>query len=153
MSMPIALPRLPRPHISPQSAGVAIFVAAAATALFNYSAVAPAVAASPAKTIKQVVVAAPMQEVHIANNGATFLRGATVVSVSAAELMVKVAWGGTTLYWNIPNDPSTHFVGQSGEKIDRGDIHIGDTVMVTGSIVGGSNFTVDAQYVRLTRSS
>lgn len=91
----------------------------------------------------------PVQEMHIANTGATLLRGAKITAISPTFILVSLGWGATSLAWTVPNDPNTHYVDSHGEKIDRSALSSGDIVTITGSLV--EQGTVDAQYVRLSK--
>ncbi len=91
----------------------------------------------------------PIREVHIANNGLVLLRGAHVLSVSGSVIRVGMMWGSSEFKWIVQTDYSTKFLNTGGEKVSETDIHIGDIVTVTGTILrNGSEPVVDADVVR-----
>ncbi len=91
----------------------------------------------------------PPVEVHIAANGLTLLRGVRVLSVSGNTIKVGMTWGSSDFTWLVQTDFSTKFVNAEGEKESSANIHIGDTVTVTGKIArGGGTPVVDADIVR-----
>lgn len=90
-----------------------------------------------------------MHEVHIAANGLTLLRGARVLSVSGNTIEVGMTWGSSDFTWTVRTGFSTKFLSAEGEKQSATDIHIGDSVTVTGKIAqGGGKPTIDADIVR-----
>lgn len=91
----------------------------------------------------------PILEVHIANNGLTLLRGARVLSISGSNIRVGMTWGSSNFSWMVQADHATKFLNAKGEKETAANIHIGDIVTVTGTIVrSGAEPTVNADVVR-----
>lgn len=92
---------------------------------------------------------APMLEVHIANNGLVLLRGAHVLSISGSTIHVGMAWDSSSFTWQVETNYNTKILNSKGEKQTLADIESGDTVTVTGMLVGGGGEpTVDATFVR-----
>ena len=93
--------------------------------------------------------AAPMREVHIANNGLVLLRGARVVSVSGSEIRAHIAWGASDFIWTVHTEYNTKFLTSDGKKETLEDIAIGDTITATGMLVaGGGGPVMNAEFVR-----
>ncbi len=140
---------------SPAAFAAAMAIAVTTTVIFI------SVVTTPAATLAgqysgggaPAFAASPMQEVHIANSGATLLRGARISVITPAEIRVTLGWGTTAFQWSVPMNPNTQFVNSSGEKMERGDLRIGDTVTITGTLVPASIVpTVNAQYIRVSKS-
>lgn len=92
---------------------------------------------------------APMQEVHIANNGLTLLRGARVVSISGSVIRVSMIWGSSSFIWQVRTDSNTKFEMSTGESSTFANVQVGDAVTVTGMLSNsGAEPSISAQYVR-----
>ena len=92
---------------------------------------------------------APVQEVHIANNGLLLLRNATVLSNARGTLRVGMTLGSLNFTWIVETDSGTEFLIGTGEKETAGDIKVGDTVTVTGTLKNsGAEPVVEADYIR-----
>jgi|SRR3990167_8874554 len=92
---------------------------------------------------------APMREVHIANNGLTLLRGATVLSVSRGTLKVGMTWDSSDFTWILETNYNTKFLTAAGQKITRDDITAGDVVTVTGTLIeAGREPRIAAEVIR-----
>jgi len=92
---------------------------------------------------------APLIEVHIANNGLTYIRGAHVVSISGSTIRTEVTLGAGTFVWSIETSYNTQFYAQSGAKIALSDITPGDYLTVTGKLSSaGDSPTVSADIIR-----
>lgn len=91
----------------------------------------------------------PAQEVHIANNGLVLLRGARVLSLSGSTIEIGMTWGSSEFKWSVVTDFSTKFLDTQGEKMSVTNIHIGDSITVTGNITqSGIRPIIDATIVR-----
>ena len=94
-------------------------------------------------------VVAVTQEVHIANNGLTLLRGAHITAVSPDTIEVALSWGGAQFTWNVHTAFGTELMDGTGKKVQMNSFHVGDTVTVTGKLQNsGSIPNVVAQYIR-----
>lgn len=92
---------------------------------------------------------APIREVHIANNGLVFLRGARVTSISNETIKVEMAWDQSGFVWTLETGYNTQFTGLDGKEKALSDIQVGDTVNVTGMLkAGGTELVIDTQFVR-----
>ena len=91
-----------------------------------------------------------MLEVHIANNGSVFVRGATVSSITNGDLGISVVWGSTDFSWIVKTTAVTKFINSKGKKQTLADLKIGDIVNVTGSLLSNSDqLIVSADYIRI----
>ena len=77
---------------------------------------------------------APIIEVHIANDGLTYLRGAHVISVSGSTIRTEITLGAGAFVWNIETGYNTQFYNQNGAKVGLSDIQPGDYLSVTGKL-------------------
>ncbi len=106
-----------------------------------------------AAAVDQVIAATQSNrvlEMHIANNGLIFLKGARIQSISSNLLTVDMTWDATQFHWNVLVTPSTVFMKQDGEIMSLENLREGDTIMINGSIAGGiSSWTIDAQTIRV----
>lgn len=94
-------------------------------------------------------IAAPMLEIHIANNGLVLLRDARVTAISGGIIRVAMVWGSTDLTWTIRTDSGTKFMTSEGEPGARADIERGDSITVTGMLAGsGTEPVIDAHTLR-----
>jgi hypothetical protein len=89
------------------------------------------------------------QELHIADNGFTYIRGAMVVEVTGATLRISMLWGHSNFVWYVVTDTNTHFVSSNGEVSSLRTITIGDTLDVTGMVM--ENATTPVIYARYVR--
>ena len=91
----------------------------------------------------------PMLEIHIANNGLVLLRGARVMSISGSTVHVEMTWGVSHFTWIVQTSSNTHILTPQGESTTLADIHIGDSVTVTGMLSAHTTeSTIDAEFVR-----
>lgn len=119
----------------------------------NGAALGDVVSRTSGKTIPEAVAAsiqkAPILEIHIANNGSVFLRGARVVSVSEEAIRVATAWEEVGFTWKIQINFYTKFLKSRSEEQAFEDIHVGDLVNVTGDLVsGGAEPVIKAHFIR-----
>lgn len=95
------------------------------------------------------VSAGTLLEMHIANDGLVFMRGARVTSVSGKSIVVAIAWGSMGTSWVVHTNDATHFATRGGDKIALSKINIGDSLTVTGNLnQGASQPTIEASAVR-----
>ena len=93
--------------------------------------------------------ASTQQELHIANDGLTLVRGAQLVNMNGSTMQVALSWGGIDMQWNVVLQYNTEYMNNNGTKIDKSAIHEGDIITVTGTLQnGGSETSLNAQYVR-----
>src|SRR3989344_4137007 len=76
----------------------------------------------------------PTREVNIANNGFVLIRNATTASISGTTIMTEIAWGSSTLTWEVQTDGKTEFVQPDGEKGALSDLKEGDIISITGKL-------------------
>lgn len=92
---------------------------------------------------------AVMFEIHIASNGAMFLQGAQVVSISGDGIRVVTAWGSGDFTWRVQKNFFTKFLTSKGEKKTFASIHVGDILTVSGKLIkGGAEPVIDADLMR-----
>ena len=77
---------------------------------------------------------APNLEVHIANNGFVLIRNATISSISGTTIEARIAWGSSTLTWEVQTNGKTDFVLSNGEKGALSGLTEGDTITITGEL-------------------
>src|SRR3989338_7106834 len=77
---------------------------------------------------------APNLEVHIANNGFVLIRNATITSISGTTIEAEIAWGSSTLTWEVQTDGKTEFVLSSGEKGTLSGLTESDIITITGEL-------------------
>jgi Arc/MetJ family transcription regulator len=90
----------------------------------------------------------PMLEMHVANNGLVLLRGATVIRSDANRLAVTIRWAESDFTWVVLTDSSTRFIGSDGAHEQSSDVSVGDTLTVSGMMIGGPTPAMQAQYIR-----
>ena len=91
----------------------------------------------------------PMLEMHIANNGLVLLEGARVISLSSSRIRVEMKWDSETFTWVIKTNSKTKFIAPNGAKATLANVRVGDTLTVTGMLIGGGTEpTIDADFVR-----
>ena len=94
----------------------------------------------------------PVQEMNIASNGFTLVRGARVVSIEGTRIQVRVAWGATDFTWGIDIDSGTKLFAPNGEKESVADIRVGDVITASGQLAQVSGDPViNADFVRESR--
>lgn len=85
--------------------------------------------------------------VAIGANGQTFVRGATVQSVSPTSVTAQSTLGSSVLNWVLSVGTSTKVAGSKGAATTA-DIKAGDTLSFTGILTSiGSIFAVNAQMI------
>ncbi len=90
-----------------------------------------------------------MFEIHIASNGAMFLQGAQVISISGDSIRVVTAWDSGDFTWGVQKNFFTKFITAKGKKTTFASIHIGDILTVSGKLIkGGAEPVIDADLVR-----
>ena len=95
--------------------------------------------------------ALPMREVHIANNGAVYLRGARITRIEASSISVRAGWGSMEFDWDVTTNVGTHFINAKGETIRIGVLKVGDIVAVTGVLdQSADSASMRAQYIRIS---
>ena len=95
------------------------------------------------------VSAGTLLEMHIANDGLVFMRGARVTSVSGKSIVVAIAWGSMGTSWTVHTNDATYFATRGGEKITLSKINVGDSITITGKLnQGASQPTIEAVAVR-----
>jgi|GEM_PF-5055729 hypothetical protein len=105
----------------------------------------PAIPASPSATTQ----AAPVLEMHIANDGLVFLQGARVDSINGTTIQVETDFPGGNFVWMVQTNSGTQFPTPTASNTALSDVHVGDIVDVTGMLAGGSGqLAVNAQFVR-----
>jgi hypothetical protein len=93
--------------------------------------------------------AIPMHAVHIANDGLTYVQGASVASIGNGTISIALAWGGATFNWTVTTNSNTKFYSKSGEKGTIEGIQVGDYIDVTGALAqGGATPIIAAQFIR-----
>ncbi len=91
----------------------------------------------------------PMLEIHVANTGATLLRGATVTAIEDNIIHVTTTWNEVNLNWSIKTKFFTNFLTNKGKKAALGDIKVGDILTVTGKLIsGGIEPIIEAEFIR-----
>ncbi len=132
--------------------GMSLFEASAPATSLQYVARAGGASAATASTAFSTSTTpahTPMHEVHIANNGLMFVRGATVTSIDHTAIVVSIVWSGATFNWQINTDSNTKFITTTGEKGTLSTIQAGDYIDVTGMLTqGGTTPTIAAQFIR-----
>jgi|GEM_PF-5457804 len=97
-------------------------------------------------------------EIHVANNGMTYLRGAKVISVQGSTLNVETAWNSVAFDWIIQTNGVTydtrHFgtriLDASGNELDISRVQVGDVVLISGQLDVNSKIpTINADVVRI----
>lgn len=90
-----------------------------------------------------------MLEVHIANNGLIFMRGARVTAVDGGTIETVTSWGDTRFAWIVETNGATKFLNHQGQKQIISEIKVGDFLSVTGKLVSDSNrLIINAEFVR-----
>jgi hypothetical protein len=90
-----------------------------------------------------------MLEVHIANNGLVFVRGAQVTSISDGVIRTSMFWGSTDFVWVVKTSGVTKFINQQGQKQNISDVKVGDIVTITGKLASDNDkFIINAEFVR-----
>ncbi len=113
--------------------------------LFSFTYLLPGTETAKAENIKNqksVQDSKHILELHIANNGMTYIQGARVVSISGVTITLAMAWNNVTLEWAVHTDESyagkrhfgTRFLDHAGKYISISDIHVGDIVTVSGDL-------------------
>jgi hypothetical protein len=93
--------------------------------------------------------ASSILEVHIANNGLVYVRGAQVTSISGGVIGTSMSWGSTDFVWTVETSGTTKFLDQQGRKQTISDVKVGDIIAVTGKLVSDNNkFIINAEFVR-----
>jgi hypothetical protein len=91
----------------------------------------------------------PSREVNIANNGFVLVRNATIASISGTIITAEIAWGSSTLSWEVRTDKGTQFVRSDGEIGALSELKEGDTISITGDLDPSlSEPTIIAETVR-----
>lgn len=114
--------------------------------------------AEAAEMGQEAVDGAPIQEVHIANNGMVYIQGAKVLSVSDTTIVVYTFWGNTKFKWTVLTDGikygpryfGTDFFDAKGNRISVKDIQVGSFITVNGTFdTTYSDPTLKADVVRM----
>ena len=161
----IALPRIVLASNPLKIAAAVVFASLFITGIFFYGASAQttplryvaraigggassAAASSTFSTISPMP-APPIHEVHIANNGLVYMRGALVTSINNGILSVSLALGESTFNWTVKTDSNTKFIATTGEKGTFNTILVGNYIDVTGILKqGGTAPIIAAQFIR-----
>lgn len=100
---------------------------------------------------------APVLEIHIANNGLTLVRDATITDIHGSTLLVSSKWGSQEFKWIVLTDASTfenrtfgtRFWTKDNQPMSLGNLRVGDRITVTGMLVTSAiDPTIDATAVR-----
>lgn len=94
--------------------------------------------------------AAPIREMHIANNGLVLLRGGVITQITDRTIRLSIEWGGIDFQWDVLTDMNTSFFSKDGNKQTLAALHPGEYLSsVTGQLVAGAaGPTIDAAFVR-----
>ncbi|MDO8518467.1 MAG: hypothetical protein Q7S26_04235 [bacterium] len=88
-------------------------------------------------------------EMHVANNGSIYIKGAVVTAVSGGAVVASVTWGSATFPWRIQSSYLTSVAQHDGKKIALADLAVGDRIIITGTINSNATEpTIDAQSIR-----
>ena len=93
-------------------------------------------------TDKKIKVHKPIIDVHIATTGMTYIQGAEVVSITGPTIVVSTIWNTLILQWTIHTNESyygtrhfgTNFFNRKGERVSLLDIHVGDSITISGDL-------------------
>jgi hypothetical protein len=89
------------------------------------------------------------QDLHIANNGFTHMRGVLVTFVSEHLVEVSLLWGHSNFIWTISVDNNTRILSPAGEAISVDLVYPGDRVEISGMLIENTGTpVVHATYVR-----
>ncbi|MCR4328900.1 MAG: hypothetical protein NUV53_05355 [Patescibacteria group bacterium] len=124
--------------------------------LFWYQAYAQSSVRHPDAYVKESAVSdipsqkkTTMFEIHIASNGAMFLQGARVISITSDGMHVITEWDSGDFTWGVQTNFFTKFTTSKGEKMTSESIHVGDVLTVSGKLIkGGSSPIIAADFVR-----
>ena len=93
----------------------------------------------------------PMREVHVANNGAVFLRGAKITALHGSSIEVTAGWGSMDFNWIVHTPISTHYISAKGNAINNGALKVGTIVAITGVLDQSADVaSMRAQYIRIS---
>lgn len=157
----IALPRIVLASNPLKVAVAVVFASLFLTGIFFYGASAQTVplqyvahgggasAAGSALSVGSSTTVIPMHAVHIANDGLTYVQGATVTSIGNSTISIAIVWGGASFNWTAVTNSNTKFITASGEKGTFIGIQVGDYIDVTGLLTqGGNTPIIAAQFIR-----
>jgi len=157
----IELPRIVLASNPLKIAAAIVFASLFITGIFFYGASAQTVplqyvahgggasAAGFALSTSSSPAVAPMHAVHIANDGLTYVQGATVASIGNGTISISIAWGGATFNWTVTTNSNTKFITAAGEKGTIEGIQVGNYIDVTGLLSqGGATPIIAAQFIR-----
>ncbi len=96
----------------------------------------------------------PMREVHVANNGAVYLRGARITAISSSSITVSSGWGSMDFSWDVVTGIGTRYINAKGEAIKRSSLKVGTIVAVTGVLdESAHSASMRGQYIRVSKSN
>jgi hypothetical protein len=96
-------------------------------------------------------IAEPMRAMHIANNGAVYLRGARIEALHDSSIEVRSKWGSMDFVWDVKTGIGTKYVNARGETMRESALKVGDIVAVTGVLDQSADTpSMRAQYIRIS---
>ena len=140
------------------SASLAVFVFG--FLLFSFTYLLPDTKIARAEGTKSSVPNKSILEVHLANNGMVYLRGAKVESISGTTLTVSTSWNAVKMLWTVRTDESyygkrhfgTNFLDSKGKTFALADLRQGNVVNISGTLdPTHATPTVKADAVRIPR--
>lgn len=91
-------------------------------------------------------------EVHISDSGAVLVRGAKVTAVSSTGFTAVSSWPDASMTWNVLANGAT-IIQRSNGTTSLSAMAVGDIASFSGTLTGGSAFTVQAKIVKDWSSS
>jgi len=90
-----------------------------------------------------------LREMHIANNGAVFLKSTKITALSDKVLSVSMSWGSNDFLWTVRYSYLTSVLDKGGKPSNLSSLKVGDTITITGTLAtGATEPTVEAQVIR-----